>query len=120
MLVNGILLRADSKKVALSFVSNKFFGSFEICKCLCFCVLLWVNGIWIELQALLVTTIRHLLASQGPVGSFVLPGLSIHTKLKILGSRSGFDEYLKNLGYYDVPNGKQFLVNGKSLPPNTT
>jgi len=56
--------------------------------------LLWVNGIWIEFQALLVRTIRHLLATQGPVGSFVLPGLSVNTKLKIRGSRSGFDEYL--------------------------
>jgi hypothetical protein len=59
-----------------------------------------------KFQALLVRTLRYLLATQGPVDSFVLPDLSINTELKILGSRSGFDKHLNSLGYYDVPTGK--------------
>lgn len=83
MIVNGITSTVDSKKMAFSFVSNKFSGDFKICKCLCFYVLLWVNGIWVEFQALLVRTLRYLLATQVPVDSSVLLGLSINTELKI-------------------------------------
>jgi hypothetical protein len=60
--------------MTFSFVSNKFSEGFKICKCLCFYVLLMVNGIWLEFQALRVGTVRHVLATQGPVGSFVLQG----------------------------------------------
>jgi len=83
MLVNGISSTADSKKMAFSFVSDKFSGGFKICKCLCFMSYFVVNGIWTEFRALFVRALRLLLATQELAGSFVLPGLSINTELKI-------------------------------------